>query len=241
MVIQPRSDTLRLFKQHDHALTCGEMARFWRGFERQESLEFEAMLAIAMHDCGWIDDDEQVRLDPKTSWPYDFVRMPIPQRSAVYRRAIEEAERVSDYAGLLVSVHFSGFAVSLDTEFAAAEAERQERLRAALGDRAEQSERDYFALKTLDLLSLAACLTPPGSDENHHPRWLTRQVDIGGVSVELRWEAENRLELSHSPLRQPVMIRLPYREIVRRKYASQDELADAWANAESGVAEVTIG
>lgn len=241
MVIQPRADTLRLFKQHDHALSCAEMARFWKGFEGGERLEFEAMLAIAMHDCGWIEEDDRLRLDPKNGWPYDFIRMPLDERTAVYRRAIDGAERVSDYAGVLVSVHFSGFIGTMRPEFTAYEETRRERLRLAIGDRPIHGDRDYFALQTLDLLSLAACLTPPDSDVGAHPRWLTGKIDLGGTPIELRWDGRDRLEISRSPLSEPVPVRLPYRDIERRCYASNDELSEAWANAEQGVALVTIG
>ncbi len=241
MVIQPRQHTLRLFKQHDHALTCGEMARFWRGFEGGESLDFEAMLAIAMHDCGWIDEDQRVRLDPKTGWPYDFIRMPLADRAEVYRRAIEGAERVSDYAGVLVSVHFSGFVGALDPTFAAEEEERRQRLRAKLGDRASNGDRDYFALQTLDLLSLAACLTPPDSDVSKHPRWLTAQINLGGIPVELSWQSNERLKVTPSPLEAPVRVRLSYAEIARQSYESQEELEKAWAEAAHGSVDVWIG
>jgi hypothetical protein len=235
MVVQPRGDSLRLFRQHDHALACREIALSWAGAE----LSYDALLAIGMHDCGWIDDDAAARVDPDTGTPYDFIHMPLSDRARIYSRSIGDAERLSAYVGLLVSTHFASFlSEAVAPEFLAEERARRARLLEVVGTARDNVDSDYAALKALDLLSLAACLTAPGSDESSWPSWLVGTVQIAGVETELRWSDEETLVVDPFPLRRDVRVRLPFGEIESRRYTNDDELRAAIENGRRGMATV---
>lgn len=238
MVVQPRGDRLRLFRQHDHALACGHMALEWS----RSTLSWDALVAIGIHDCGWIPEDDVPRVNPDTGGPFDFIHMPLSDRVDVYVRSIVEAERVSPKTGLLVSTHFASFlSTEAAPEFVAAEAARRLQLEAAVGtERVASVATEYAALKALDLLSLAACMTPPGSDAHSHPRWLTGTVGIAGMPTSFSWIGESALQVDPLPFHREVELALPYVEIDRRRYESDDDLQAAVRDGLRGESRVRI-
>lgn len=240
MVVQPRGDRLWLFQQHDHALASGELARAWET-GGASALSHDTLVAIGMHDVGWIDVDATPTLDSATGLPYDFIRTPLDRRLAIYRRSIDEAERVSPRAGLLVSIHFGGFVSPNDApDFCVNERRRQERLRLALGTDTETIDRDYAVLKALDHLSLIACVATPGSDAEWHPRWAGQEACLAGVPTRISWCAERTIALDPTPLRGPCTAGIPYREIALDDLSDDESLQAAIESPTTRTLEVTF-
>jgi hypothetical protein len=166
--------------------------------------------------------------------------MPLKDRRRIYQSSIDDAERMSAYAGLLVSTHFSAFlSAEAAPEFVAAEDARRARLSQDVEHEAgARLEADYAVLKALDLLSLAGGLTPPGSDKESWPRWLVGVILIDSAETELRWRDEQTLVVDPFPLRREVQVSLPFVEVETRRFADDAELRDAIRNGERGSATV---
>lgn len=134
MIVQPRSDRLRLVRQHDHALAAGELAHAWR--PDSGPLPFRLVAAVGLHDVAWRELDDRPRLDPETGRPHAFDTYPLGPKLRAYAAGIDEMEAVDPWIGLLGSLHYASF---LDggaaRRFLASERERRERLRAKLRGR----------------------------------------------------------------------------------------------------------
>lgn len=246
MVIQTRisdggAPVLRCFAQHDHAILSGELAAAWVG-PGDDARDYMTVLAIGMHDIGWREADGVPRLDPATARPYDFVALPLADRVAVYGDGIDALEHLHPYAGLLGSLHLSAFVdPSAAPDFARREADRRERLTTTLGAPPEQVARGLELLKALDRLSLIACLTPPGAVPSAVPPWLGDSIRVDGRAYHVAWDSESRVTLDPFPLRSPLSVTIPFRDLAGAAWSSQEELTRAWDVAEQGRWEITFG
>lgn len=241
MVVQPRSRVFRCFAQHDHGRASGVAAAAWCGAAGDRPLRYEAVLAIGLHDLGWREQDERPTLDPDRGRPYDFMSTPIARRLRIYRDGIDAVQRLDPYAGLLASLHFSAFVADGSAPaFVDAERERQEALRTALRVPDAEVRHDFEVLRALDLLSLVACLSGPGSDPSEHPRWVTLPMRVAGVEHALSWRSEEQLTVARFPFDRELRFALPYRDVPRRTYATQAALLAAWEAAVPGVLELRV-
>jgi hypothetical protein len=199
------------------------------------------MLAIGMHDCGWIDDDASPTFDADAGLPFDFIRMPLDRRLEIYRRSIDEVERLGERAGLLVSIHFSGFVAATDaTEFCASEQLRKDLLRTKLGADADSVDADYAILKALDHLSLIACVATPGSDPDSHPRWAGDSARLAGVATHISWKDDRTVALRPSPFEEPCLVSLPFVDVDRHAIRCDATLGDAIRAADRCTLDVTF-
>lgn len=103
MIIRPNGQTSLFVAQDDHAHQCGEFAGHWK-----EPVPAGLALAAAIHDNGWIDWDNNPRVNPETHEMYPFVAIPVDQHQALYRRGIRNAIARDTLTGLMVSMHGCG-------------------------------------------------------------------------------------------------------------------------------------
>ncbi len=252
MVVQPRPHVFRCFRQHDHAIASGELAKAWRWAHDHEHSGLPSaepsgppsaatQLAVTTHDIGWVAADVTPVFDPERLRPFDFTTLPLAERLTIYRRGIDEMERLDPYAGLLGSIHFSGFIhPGVSAEFATFEQNRRNRIGETLDFDAHRVGRDYNLLKALDLASLIICLSQPGSTPDERPPWLGDTLHVNGVAHTLTWEDATTLICTPSPFDAPVQLHIPYRDIPRDACTSAQGLAEAWDNATPEVLAVTV-
>lgn len=145
MIVQARTDGLRLVRQHDHALAAGELAHAWRR-TAAGPLPFRLVAAVGLHDVAWRELDRRPRLDPETGRPHAFDTYPLGPKLRAYAAGLDEMEEVDPWIGLLGSLHYSSF---VDEEaaprFLAAERDRRERLKARLRERRAAGPGDRAA------------------------------------------------------------------------------------------------
>lgn len=179
MIVREEPEALVLVRQADHALLSGWLAAAWGAppWSRPSPPE-GAVLGARLHDLAWTPFDESLpcRADGR---PYAFHEVSRTVSTRLYRRGIDAVEAIDPYAGLLVSLHYSGFYVShwgwrhwappgrLEGEeqaavqgFVSHELERQRRLRdqQGLDRRAEELLRcNYLWLQLWDRISLDVC------------------------------------------------------------------------------------
>ncbi len=239
---------LSLITQNDHARLAGELAAHW-GNDRipaspppREAL----ILATALHDAGWIPLDEQPLWNPATGQPFSFIDEPLVRKLPHYSAGLDLVEQQDAYAALLCSRHYASFFPpdrqqelgDTAVNFAAAEHDRQERLRNALRQAGRQIELDREAidlglLKLWDDLSLYVGLNEPGvAKAREHPWYRSgfRTIPLWptgsgcathhaqqppSIQLHARWLDLSRIALRPFPLQHALVCRLSYRRLTR--------------------------
>lgn len=236
MIVQERRDSLRVFRQLDHALASGRMALAW-----SPPLPFRSAFAIALHDFAWSDDDREPVWDPETRAPRTFRTIPRQARSLVYSLGVGRLAMIDDFAAALASLHYAAFvpdprsAAGCEPPAGAGEV-------AIDGAPAPRVDRGLIAiLRHLDDLSLYVCLACPGSESR--PDWLTDErvrARPGGPEHRLTWTQPSRLEIDPFPFLAPVDLRIPCRDLPRRPYDSPEDLRAEWSRTPVGEHRVAL-
>jgi hypothetical protein len=175
MIVRRDGEDLVLVRQADHALLSGWLAAAWGEPPWQPpEPRNSTILGARLHDLAWTPFDEQLRCRPDGQ-PYAFYEVERSVGTGLYLRGANAVEAIDPYAGLLKSLHYSGFFTShwdwhplarpADPEevvdsFVAHELARQGRLRNQLGFSAADEQRlkcNYFWLQLWDRISLDIC------------------------------------------------------------------------------------
>ena len=250
MLLQQRKDGgLWTITQYEHARLSGIMAHAWKGLdEDSEPLSFETIFATTLHDFLWLEADSNPAWNPKTQRPYGFTDLPLEQRIILYAEGLDRLEKMDPRAAILVSLHFSSFAVGTDgmAEYLANERQRQARLMERLGFQGEATSFLATELKYLqmfDLLSLMVCLTPPESASSSRPPWLYPK-DIAttpkGSTFSMHWEGNNHLVCEPSPWRAPFTMVLPHEAFKVDTFEDEASWQTAWENRSSDVWHIKV-
>jgi hypothetical protein len=94
-----------LIQQHDHSLLSGELGRQVGNGLFAAPCPFEAVvLAIAEHDCGWVQADQRPGLNAKGQ-PAHVFEGDIQTALAAWDSSVNAVSARDKYAGLLVSLH----------------------------------------------------------------------------------------------------------------------------------------
>lgn len=179
MILREEDGDLFLFRQADHALLSGALAAAWGAPPWDRPAPFESVVVGArLHDISWTPFDEALpcRADGR---PYGFTEVNRGISTRLYGRGLDAVEAIDPYAGLLNSLHYSGFYTShwgwrhwapnsgLEGDekeavdrFVDAEKGRQRRLRDRLGIGKPEERQlmcNYFWLQLWDRVSLDVC------------------------------------------------------------------------------------
>src|SRR5436305_2096746 len=174
MLVTRRADQLTLITQPEHARAAGTLAQAW-GNERFAipALRDALICAATHHDDGWHELDSEPAYNADARRPANFVELALERTVGPYSRGVESVYERDTAAGVLVSMHFSGFYTArwgiaggsavdhpLAREVVAAqEARWMPALREAWGYRGPRSEFDaaiwhaYEVLQALDVIS----------------------------------------------------------------------------------------
>jgi hypothetical protein len=176
MLVTCRRDRLVLVTQPDHAAFAGALAEHWGNDQFAVPAPREALIcAAAHHDDGWLELDGRPTYNARERRPAHFTELALTETVGPYGRGVESVYARDPHAGVLVSMHFSGFYTNSwgayddgpsDNPLALEVVETQEArwmpaLREAWGYRGRRSAFDaatwhaYEVLQAVDLLSLA--------------------------------------------------------------------------------------
>lgn len=109
MLITRRGTDLVLVDQNEHGRLAGEMTLRWGNadFEAPTSRE-HVQLGTAMHDDGWREADAEPLFNTGARRPLHFLEIPLEEHLPLYARGVERVYAEDAYAGLLVSMHWTG-------------------------------------------------------------------------------------------------------------------------------------
>lgn len=178
MIVRLEGDRLVIVRQADHARLSGRLAATWgRAPWTLPSPSPAVLVAARQHDDAWVPYDEAP--DVEAGRPLAFFEVDRRRAVRLYAAGVTAVAGLDPYAGLLVSLHYTGFFTShwgwqpFSTPdrfpepqatalraFLHAEAARRETLRAAAGPEGPGDARlrlNYTWLQLWDRISLDIC------------------------------------------------------------------------------------
>jgi hypothetical protein len=229
MIVRSEGEDLLLVRQADHALLSGWLAAAW-GAPPWQPVEprDSTVLGARLHDLAWTPFDEQLRLRPDGQ-PYAFFEVDRSISTSFYLKGLDAVEALDPYAGLLGSLHYSGFYAShwgwqhwarpsspgpAVERFLAHELERQARLRHQLGLGTPDERRlacNYFWLQLWDRVSLDICRYGfSGFTESYRPVPVGYAPDTETRQLRIELRSDGVCRLDPYPLRaNPYHARIP--------------------------------
>lgn len=221
MIVRETAEHFICYKQPDHAMISGAVAKAWkRDLLPAAKLFDETLYAIEHHDDGWQIPDEMPVWNDALNQPASFIHYPLPLKLHFYREGIDCLQ--NDYAKLLCSKHYASFFVN-----ASADDEKEfflnEKIRQSLlhnqGYNTELLNYHFCMLQFCDDISLFICMHEPGTKAEDYIDWFrngfrhSKQLLSANKKIEIRWQNATDLELINSPLDHQVSVLLPYKRL----------------------------
>ena len=264
MIVREEDGSWVLVRQSDHAMLSGWLAAAWgAGPWEPPQPHTSTVIGARLHDLSWTPFDEALPLRPDGR-PYAFIEVSRSIVVRLYAAGLDAVESIDAYAGLLNSLHYSGFYTShwgwqhwaraegLEGEereaielFVAREKERQQRLRDRLGIDRTQDRRlmcNYFWLQLWDRISLDICRYGfHGHAEDYPATPLGVGPDAATVRLHRELEPDGTCRLDPYPLlADPYRARLPAARVPATAFADADELRRVWASGSGDSLVVTF-
>ncbi|MDQ6817474.1 MAG: DUF3891 family protein, partial [Actinomycetota bacterium] len=109
MLVSRRDGRLLLIEQNEHGRLSGELCAHWGNelFSRPPH-RASAQIAAATHDDGWLEADDTPLFNRDEGRPLHFLEIDMQDHVPLYGRGVERVYRRDLYAGLLVSMHWTG-------------------------------------------------------------------------------------------------------------------------------------
>jgi Protein of unknown function (DUF3891) len=109
VLVKRRNGELVLIEQVAHARMVRDIAEQW-GNEHfaPPRPQDEAFLAAAMHDDGWREPDAVPLFNEREQRPLHFLELGMGEHAKLYGQGVDEVFARDAYAGLLVSMHWTG-------------------------------------------------------------------------------------------------------------------------------------
>ncbi|MCR8845922.1 DUF3891 family protein [Paenibacillus sp. SC116] len=226
MIVRESDQYFIMTTQHEHARFSGEIAaNLTERLFLNCNYRSDVVLAIQEHDRGWIRLDDTPTWNDRTAAPFSFLDYPLLPKLVLYKVGMDEVEAMNEYAALLCSLHYSSFVHIQRSErldcihFIANEKERQQRIRARLGEIDEHMVVSHFKLLQLcDDISLYVCMNEPGvSKANEHP-WYKEGFEtiIQEQKINAHWVSGNEIKIN------PGLFNSEFTATLKSKYVVKD-------------------
>lgn len=254
MIILELEDSFIMITQHDHAKISGEIAQHWKDdyFKGEERKE-DVLLAISEHDRGWIEADSAPLWNNRQQKPYTFMDYPLESKVAFYKKGIDEVKKMSKYASLLCSAHYTSFLQyeedPIGIKFMEDESTRRLRLLKQYGILSNMAKEKLFhhhlsILKWCDNLSLYICLNEPGAKKENEYPFFQNGISptfsfTNDLTIQVHWADQETLSLSMTPLKKEVQVQLVFKE-VKKEDIIANELITAYTNTHNSIRNLRI-
>jgi len=261
VIIRSDGGRLRLITQADHAEAAGPLVDRWgRPPFRAPEPPAPVRQATAIHDAGWREWDAAPHLRPDTGRPYDFIHIPSDEHIAIYEKSVRAALEADAYAGLLVSMHGTGFYKKRYGHMPKLEfrevaphfravvdgfLERQQALQAeliaALQPDLTALWTHYRWLQGWDALAVYLGLDDPAERRAHSLGVMPCYPDGPEEELFLTGAGDGRFTVSPWPFTVPqINVVLPVRYIADRPYSSDDEFQQVFSAAATEALHLTL-
>ncbi|MFD2472673.1 DUF3891 family protein [Amycolatopsis silviterrae] len=109
MLITRRGGDLVLVDQNEHGRLAGDLTLRWgnSGFDAPTRRD-QVRIGTARHDDGWLEADAEPLFNAEAQRPLHFLEIPLEDHLPLYQRGVDRIYQEDAYAGLLVSMHWTG-------------------------------------------------------------------------------------------------------------------------------------
>lgn len=250
MIVYEREHDFVMVKQYDHSMLAGELAKQlnMEWLENTQHIE-DFQLAVKEHDKGWVNLDEVPLWNDLRKKPFGVEDLPLLMRLPFYLQGLSDVRESSEYAALLVSMHYTTFrhdltnivggfherAVSVVEQLMRDQINIRRRMDVLEGEGADRLEHLFLLFQFLDELSLYLCMQDPGTQKDRavFPRKDGFQLPRSfaeGTKLIPEWIDENNLILAPYPLKESATF--TYRaKIILKTRIHEVGLASAYAEA----------
>lgn len=109
MLITRRGSDLVLVDQNEHGRAAGDLTLRWGNADFEApTMRDHVRLGTAKHDDGWREADAEPLFNAEAGRPLHFLEIPLEDHLPLYERGVERIYGEDAYAGLLVSMHWTG-------------------------------------------------------------------------------------------------------------------------------------
>lgn len=109
MLVTRRGGDLVLVDQNEHGRLAGELTPRWGNADfAAPTMREHVQLGTARHDDGWREADAEPLYNADAQRPLHFLEIPLEDHMPLYQRGVDRIYQEDSYAGLLVSMHWTG-------------------------------------------------------------------------------------------------------------------------------------
>ncbi|MGW5644315.1 DUF3891 family protein [Saccharopolyspora sp. NPDC003752] len=109
MLISRRNGNLVLVDQNEHGRLAGDLTLRWGNADFEAPTRREQVsIGTARHDDGWREADAEPLFNAAAQRPLHFLEIPLEDHLPLYQRGVDRIYDEDAYAGLLVSMHWTG-------------------------------------------------------------------------------------------------------------------------------------
>jgi hypothetical protein len=256
MIVYSREEEFVMVKQHEHGRLAGEFAKQLKEeWLRESAWKNDFLFAVAEHDRSWVDMDEVPLWNDIRNKPYGVEDLPLLLRLPFYLRGLQELGAESEYAGLLVNMHYTSFQPGLMANMVGGMHERalpliesvkreQIRLQLKLGfleSEARQVLDQHLGLLQLcDELSLYVCVQKPGTPKDqeklpYKDGFMSTSSFLNGSKTVPCWLSSDRLELAPSPFRDEATFSYKAKQVSKNRIGEVGLAPAYWEASEQEV------
>ncbi|MBO8155598.1 MAG: DUF3891 family protein [Bacillaceae bacterium] len=251
MIVRNKQDFFLLFKQHDHGLASGEMARYWkREFFIRPDLRREVEYATANHDRAWIPLDHLPLWNDSDQKPYSFIDYPLEEKINHYEQGIDEVQDKTNYGAVLCSMHYSSFfpknsSQAVISSFISREISRRERIfdRMITSISDDEVAFHFHLLQFCDDLSLYICMNEPGVQKERELSWFRdgfrQKFSFARNGMMAKWEDRKTISVDPFPFEEAFYVSIPFVKVLKRDIKEKG-LDKAYQQGEKGELRVRI-
>jgi hypothetical protein len=259
VIVRQDGDNVVLIRQADHAYLSGQLAAAWGTppWEVPEPYP-SVVLGARLHDEAWLYWDEAPG-QRDDGLPRSFYEVDRVVTTGLYTHGVEAVCALDLYAGLLVSLHYTGFfhghwdwmPLSSVENFAEPEStalrlfvtdelRRQQELRTKLRLDLDDELRlaaNYKWLQLWDRISLDVCRRDPAQWAERYPLTPTGSgTGSEGVLLQISMPEPGRCVLDPYPLRRaPFLARVPAVRLPPSALLDRQTFINAWRTADAVV------
>lgn len=248
MIVRESNDYFTMIKQHDHAIFCGDMARYLRDdYFIDPAYKNDVILAINEHDRSWLRLDETPIWNDRTNTPFSFMDYPLHLKLPLYTLGINELEKMSSYATLISSLHYSSFKPIRDSVhpdcvyYINQESDRQRIIEQELVPDSNMVIQHLRMLQLLDEMSLYVCLNKPGATKEEEHPWYKEAFGTTFLNqtFSAKWVNVNEVSIAPFPFKCDFKANLIIKN-VSKDLISQNGIERAYMETDYTIQEITF-
>ncbi len=237
-----------IITQKDHSILSGDIMNHWGNSKfSPPKPKDEVLFAVAEHDNGWQEWEENPQINPLNKYPKNFLEMSYKDQAQIWKRSYLRYSKQHPYACSLIALHFDKFnssvlkrnknALLLKTEIKKFVLEN---LKLSSTEQKSLSEEIINNLKFVqigDIISLALC-----------HGWRSTRIDeipysLNGSNTSIMLKSQDGFNYRIYPFpfsKNPITISISGVKINRKTFKNNEEFIEVFKKSEKMNLKFTI-